>query len=84
MRAIIHRVIKVYRLSFFLFVNTVFERLIRLREGIEWPHARMDVWETAVGQPPPSNATIVLPFEGEEADIIAASDESITCWRGCL
>jgi hypothetical protein len=76
MRAIIHQVIKVYRLSFFLFVNIVFEGLIRLREGIEWPHSRMDVWETAVGRPPRSNAAMMLLFEGEEVDIIAASDQN--------
>ena len=73
MRAIIHQAIKVYRLSFFLFVNIVFEGSIRLREGIEWPYSRIDVWETAVGRPPQSNAAMMLLFEGEEVDIIGAS-----------
>src|SRR5947209_2701816 len=75
MRAIVHQAIKVYRLSFFLFAKIVFERLIRLREGIEWPHSRMDVWETVVGRPPQSNASMMLLFAGEEEDIIAASDK---------
>jgi hypothetical protein len=34
----------------------------------------MDVWETTVGRPPKSNAAMMLLFEGEEVDVIAASD----------
>jgi len=91
----IHQVIKVYRLSFFLFVNICFEGSIRLRGGIEWSHSCMDVWETTVGRPPKSNAAMTLRFEGKEVDVIAASDifgamvaigncKSVTYSRGCL
>jgi hypothetical protein len=55
----------------------------------------MDVWETTVGRPPQSNAAMTLLFEGEEVDVIAASDisrtmvamkncKSITYRKGCL
>jgi hypothetical protein len=84
MRAIIHQVIKVYRLSFFLFVNIVFEGLIRLREGIERPHSRMDVWETAVGRPSLSNAAMMLLFEGGEVEVIGASDKTSYLLKGVI
>jgi hypothetical protein len=48
-----------------------------------------------VGRPPQSNAAMTLLFEGEEVDVIAASDifrtmvamktcKLVTYWRGCL
>jgi hypothetical protein len=55
----------------------------------------MDIGETTVGWPAQSNEAITLLFEGEEVDVIAASDifgamvamkngKSVTYWRGCL